>query len=491
MADEKDKTSKDEAPPSSAPEVEAEIVGEGGKSQGAGFEGAATDATDAAEAPKKPRRKMRLTVGAVLLAALLGAALAVAYLWPFQSGDPSVVDADAEPPAVVDAAAADSEDNAHEKLAEAQKRPAPADKADNGAKMLDNDFAAPPEPEQKDVATLDDPSGGAPAPDETFLPPVADPNAVEPGPEFRTAATEAAGSSGEGRGQNGSPPDDGAPAMEPEAAQTDVVSPLDDEPAPAEMMAAIADGRKIDNEITALKEAFRMERQTLQAALAEERERSLALGRDVAEMRRSLQEAILARDERVNEEFASLRAAIEKMKNDDGAIAAGRRVAGGLAVGALAQAIERGGPFEAELNAVARFAPDAASIKELRSFASQGAPAIDALKDEFTIAAREGLAAAGRDRAGGFLARLFSRAQSLISIRPAQPRAGDSAVAIMSRAEAAVGRGDLAAALGEIETLPAAAQGAMAAWTRKARARAAVDSALAAMLAHFAAPADE
>jgi hypothetical protein len=66
-------------------------------------------------------------------------------------------------------------------------------------------------------------------------------------------------------------------------------------------------------------------------------------------------------------------------------------------------------------------------------------------------------------------------------VRSLTPRAGDSPDAILSRAEAAVGAGDLAGAIAELNTLPPAAQAAMADWIKAATARHAVVEAAATM----------
>jgi len=106
----------------------------------------------------------------------------------------------------------------------------------------------------------------------------------------------------------------------------------------------------------------------------------------------------------------------------------------------------------------------------LSASAAKGVPTLAQLGASFPDAARAGLTASlttkheapPQERALDFL-----RAQ--IGLRSITPREGDDADAVLSRAEAAVHAGDLAAALAEIEKLPDAGQEAMAGWTTAAR----------------------
>lgn len=101
-----------------------------------------------------------------------------------------------------------------------------------------------------------------------------------------------------------------------------------------------------------------------------------------------------------------------------------------------------------------------------------GVPTLAALRDGFPEAARAALAAAVRvapeaglaDRLGAFL-RDQTGARSLV------PRDGDDPDAILSRAEAALQAGNLAAALSQLDALPPEAAQAMAGWRELAETR--------------------
>ena len=111
-------------------------------------------------------------------------------------------------------------------------------------------------------------------------------------------------------------------------------------------------------------------------------------------------------------------------------------------------------------------------------------PTLAALRADYPEAARRALASALRGEAGesfGDRALAFLRAQT--GARSLAPREGDDADAILSRAEAALDRGELAAALTELEALPPEARAEMAGWTERAEARRAAADAIAALAA--------
>lgn len=108
-------------------------------------------------------------------------------------------------------------------------------------------------------------------------------------------------------------------------------------------------------------------------------------------------------------------------------------------------------------------------------------PSLAALQDGFPDAARAALRAdlSGRSASGeGNALTNFLRAQT--GARSVAPRAGDDTDAILSRAEAALNGGDLAAALTELQALPpgAAEAPAMAEWLARAETHSAAQSAL-------------
>jgi hypothetical protein len=163
------------------------------------------------------------------------------------------------------------------------------------------------------------------------------------------------------------------------------------------------------------------------------------------------------------------------------AVAAARRDA---ALGRLAAAVDSGAPFTAaaaELAAAGTPVPDI-----LATQAEGGVPTLLSLQTAFPEAARAALDASLRADMGETTGeRFFSFLRTQTGARSLEPREGADPDAVLSRAAAAVGAGDLAAALAETAALPEAGQAALSGWTARARAR--VD-ALAAVTELTAAP---
>ncbi|RME18683.1 MAG: hypothetical protein D6801_00795 [Alphaproteobacteria bacterium] len=115
---------------------------------------------------------------------------------------------------------------------------------------------------------------------------------------------------------------------------------------------------------------------------------------------------------------------------------------------------------------------DAEIPPALAEAAASGVPTLAALQDTFPPAAREAIAAALRDAVEkGEISRTTAFLKIQLGTRSLTPRPGDDADAILSRAEDALRKGDLAAALAELDTLPEAAKPAMADWRSAAERR--------------------
>ncbi len=186
------------------------------------------------------------------------------------------------------------------------------------------------------------------------------------------------------------------------------------------------------------------------------------------------QGAQLASEAEARLKEAEAQAAALKAQAEDLAKAATARAA----LGRLQAALDSGAPFGAALG-------DLGAVPEvLKASAEQGLPTLASLQASFPEAARAALDAALRndmgeswtDRVGSFL-RTQTGARSLT------PREGTDPDAILSRAEAAVAGGDLAAALTEISALPEVAQTALAEWRGLAEQRLAGAAAIAALAA--------
>lgn len=145
------------------------------------------------------------------------------------------------------------------------------------------------------------------------------------------------------------------------------------------------------------------------------------------------------------------------------------------AFGRLQAAVDSGAPFAAILSDLGQEPP-----KALLDHAETGLPSLAQLQETFPEAARLALEAALRaDMGDSWTERATSFFRSQTGARSLTPREGSDPDAILSRAEAALQIGDLAAALAEISALPEAAQAPMADWRAKAEIRQAALAALA------------
>ena len=133
------------------------------------------------------------------------------------------------------------------------------------------------------------------------------------------------------------------------------------------------------------------------------------------------------------------------------------------------QALQSGAAYDEPL-AVLGDAPE-----PLAAPAGTGVATQAALTQEFPSLAREALRAARSAEPGQGVGPLL---RSAFGARSLEPREGDDADAVLSRAEAAVRSGDLGAALDEIDALPHDARVALARWIAQAEERqSAIDAA--------------
>jgi len=140
------------------------------------------------------------------------------------------------------------------------------------------------------------------------------------------------------------------------------------------------------------------------------------------------------------------------------------------AVMALRAAAESGAPYAAELAAVRGVAPGNPRLAALEPFAASGLPSLAALGTELA-----GLVPKAPPRAeparqeGGWMERLQSTFSRLVRVRPADDAA--PAAGVYAPVQAAVARGDIAAALAAAQGLPEAQRAPIEPWIKKAQAR--------------------
>jgi hypothetical protein len=152
------------------------------------------------------------------------------------------------------------------------------------------------------------------------------------------------------------------------------------------------------------------------------------------------------------------------------------KVALAIAASALKAAIERGSPFEPELETLAAVAPQASGLAELRAYAERGIAARADIIAETDAAANAMIEAANPPSENAdFFERLLDSAESLVEVRPIGAVEGPGVPETVARMEVALQAGDLAKAIAEFETLPEPAKAAGAAFADRIRARLAVE----------------
>ncbi len=154
---------------------------------------------------------------------------------------------------------------------------------------------------------------------------------------------------------------------------------------------------------------------------------------------------------------------------DKTAAAAARHAAAQTALARLRAALDVGAGFMEEADQIAVNGIEIPAA--LAEVASDGVATMASLRASFPPVARDALAQARAAQDTGEAQGLGAFLQRQLGARSVEPRDGNSADAVLSRAEAALTDGDLARALSEVETLPDAARPALAEWAANAKRR--------------------
>jgi hypothetical protein len=143
-----------------------------------------------------------------------------------------------------------------------------------------------------------------------------------------------------------------------------------------------------------------------------------------------------------------------------------------VAAEALRAAVERGAPYQAELNAVQTLGVDQKATAALEPFAGNGVPSAAMLARELeTLVPALQQASEPRSSDTTFVERLKSNAQKLVRITPLNAPAGNDPQAVVDRIRLDAAHADIGAALADLNTLPDAAKPLTAAFIKKAAAR--------------------
>lgn len=147
-------------------------------------------------------------------------------------------------------------------------------------------------------------------------------------------------------------------------------------------------------------------------------------------------------------------------------------VARAIAAAALKAAIDRGGPFQPELDTFANVAPDDPAVADLKNFAQSGIPSrADLIRQVSNVTTAIVGSVQQDDPNQSWSDRMLSGAKSLVQVRPVGNVSGDGVDAIAARFEDKVKNGDLPGAITEWNSLPDAAKSASAAFKQSLEAR--------------------
>lgn len=228
-------------------------------------------------------------------------------------------------------------------------------------------------------------------------------------------------------------------------------------------------------------------------ALSGEAEQSIAsvetsvakLTADITALREETSAAARASADGISALTQRLDAAERKLDEPRSDVAMARAVA----ATALKTAIDRGGPYLAELDAFASIAPDDPSIAVLRPHAATGVPSRADLVRAFQPVADAMIEAVHQPTGDqGIVDRLLSSASSVIKIRPVGSVEGDTPEAIIARIENKLQNGDLKGAQIEWQTLPEVARTAAAAYKTTLDERLSVEDGVGAIVSGAMAP---
>ena len=226
--------------------------------------------------------------------------------------------------------------------------------------------------------------------------------------------------------------------------------------------AAAAPDAALANRVTALESAPRTSSGAGEQALA-------ALKADLDRLRATVQSSASA-----DSTLARRLDQAEAKLNDRGPE---QQVARAVAAAALKAGIDRGGPFETELQTFKTVAGDDPAIADLQKFASAGVPARAELQRDFPRVADAMLeATVQRDPNEGIAGRLLSSAMSVVKVRRVGDVQGDTPDAVVARMEEALRNGNLQASAREWDALPEPAKAVSRDFKQKLDARIQVEN---------------
>jgi hypothetical protein len=217
------------------------------------------------------------------------------------------------------------------------------------------------------------------------------------------------------------------------------------------------------------------------ARVAQAEQHAAAADKAVSELRDSVQtakreaagavdtaalDALQQRVASVEQAVKAARAQVEQVSANDKAA----RLA--LSAATLRETAQSGAPYANELAQAKALGGDANGLAVLDRFAKSGVPSKAALARELQALIPALMKSAGTQKTpDGFFARLQANAGSLVRISPVDAPEGDMPADVLARIEVDAAHEDIAAALADLEKLPASARAPAQDWIEKAKAR--------------------
>jgi hypothetical protein len=168
---------------------------------------------------------------------------------------------------------------------------------------------------------------------------------------------------------------------------------------------------------------------------------------------------------------------------ESGAASRNEAAAETLAAASLSVASQGAAPFDRDLAAYERLAPDDPDLRALAPLAAQGAPSratLAATLPDFAAAAVVALREPAHD--AGFFAKLWALIGKVVIVRKVDP-SGTGVDGLLARAQGQVSSGDLEGGVRTLQRLPPAARGQLADWLAAADRRIEIDQRIGAVRA--------
>lgn len=365
----------------------------------------------------------------------------------------------------VRAARAEQARIAAEDAARAAERERRADRAQTAAEPQEEADDAPEPAAPAQTARSDDPNAmlgftrdPSPANEDAGTTASTDDAVVAEQPQRRAQTTSAPRPTGRIRAldddENSVTPDDA------NTAQTDEPQPVRPRPpviASGNIPSAVTTDEELEARLNAveedLRDALRTDlradvREDVLAAANQRIEQAIAQTEgEVAQLRAAMTE----QDARSDRRIAQLQDRLEVLQSRDAT--ANTRGVLILALSNLRGELDAGRPFERQLDDVERLAPNVTSLRGARRFSADGLPTDADLRARFRDAAREAATLEARAGSDGFFGKMMANIKGLFSVREIGEVEGETTSAIISRAEAALTRGEVAGAVRELKAL--------------------------------------